>query len=993
MGKLSKYCPFDEIPSCTGDKNPSITPVRDCTMPNRLAIFNRPLANVKGRNAVRQSKSSMLNVKLQNIRSLFNKLDVVKSYLLINNVDICFFTETWLNSNIRNSMINIPGYEILRSDRHNKRGGGVAVYYKDSLNVQLVNPRIKFLTFSNFEYIALELNTSSSSKILFLCFYIPPDSAKCIQTVTNMVKIVSSYISHTQPFVLLGDLNFPSANWTTFTSNESPTQHFLDYCLNNSLSQEILSQTHSGGNVLDIALCNISAKSLLTKTSVDCSISIDCDHYLVSLYFNSLLSKKSKVSKIRYNFKKGNYDVINQELLSYDWSFLNSDLPFQDRYDNFIKILNDTIEKHIPCSTNSDSKNTFLPKYIRNLRKSKLRTYRLFKSGKCSKQTYKDRAKKYEYEVKLWHEKQEKSFCENPDIKKLYSYANRKLNNNFSIPNLNDDLGNSIATDKEKASLLNNTFYQNFTTDNGNTLSPFPKNYFSMDEIYISKQDIVEAIESTKDKLTDTPESIPPYFIKRCLISLLTPLHLIYNYSLKHNFIPFQWKQSSIIPIYKKGDRALPSNYRPIALTSSFCRILEAIILKYMLSHLLKNNLLLSNQFGFLPSRSSCSQLLWCLQDWYTAYFEKNPQYVVYTDITKAFDSVSHSKLLTVLTSYGFNPEFLSWIQNFLSDRSQSVKLNNTYSSFLPILSGVPQGSVLGPLLFVIFINDICLHLNSKHNIKIALFADDAKFISTDTEELQHCLNTFCDTIQNYQLKLAPMKSFVLRIGKRATLNTDDTNFFMESSPLLYQDYAKDLGIFFQSDLKWERHVNFISRQASITSYQILKSFRSKNIWTLLSLYKCYIRPRLEYNTEIWSPYLKKNINKIEQIQKRYTKQIFQRCNILSKSYSDRLYKLNIMSLENRRIKFDLILLFKIMNNLSDLKFEDYFYYESHSYSLRNNITKVRSKSKFTGNLWHGSFFNRAPNYWNKLHFNISSTKSLDVFKLRLNVTIIDDLK
>ena len=601
-------------------------------------------------------------------------------------------------------------------------------------------------------------------------------------------------------------------------------------------------------------------------------------------------------------------------------------------------------------------------------------------------------SKKYEYETRKWHENMERNICENPDAKKLYSFANKKLKNNFTIPSLNDVTGISFTTDFEKAEIFNQTFHKQFTVDNGQNVYPSWKRFIPMSEVCVTQQDIITAISSTKDKLTETPEGIPPYFIKRVAKSLLVPLLYIYNYSIQHSIIPTQWKQSTVVPIYKKGNRTLPTNYRPVALTSSFCRIEESIISSYMLDHLLYNNLLLSNQFGFLPNRSSCGQLLWCLHDWYTSYCEDNIQYVVYTDITKAFDSVSHTKLGKVLESYGLNNKILKWIQNFLTDRFQTVKINKTFSSHLPILSGVPQGSVLGPLLFIVFMNDIILNLQSNHNVKIALFADDAKFICTEAVELQNCLNSFSNTIDQYQLKLAPQKSLVLNIGKEKVTNTNNQTFNINSTTLGKNDCVKDLEILIQTNLKWDKQVNIISRKASVLSYQILKSFNSKNIWTLLRLYKCYLRPRLEYNTEVWSPNLKEHIDKIENIQRHYTKSICQRCNIPFSSYSDRLYKLNLLSLQDRRKRFDLITLFKIINNLSDLNFSDYFYLESPSYTLRSNKSYVRTIQKFSSNIWHNSFFVRAPRYWNKLDQKFTAAKSLQNFKTLLNTLSYKDI-
>ena len=936
-----------------------------------------------------------LNVKLQNIRSLFKKLDYVKTFLLLNNVDICFFTETWLNSKILNSMIKIQGYEVLRSDRPGRKGGGVAIYYKDSLDVQLIANNCIPSTFSNFEFSAIRLNTSFY-KITFLCFYIPPDSSNCLFTVNNACKVISSYIPYTDPFVLLGDFNFPRVDWKTFTApNCCPAkQNFLDFCLDNCLSQTISSPTHCDGNILDLVFCNLRATNELISSSVDLPMTTTCDHNLISLVLTNQEVQCKSVRKPIRNFKQGDYAKINNILGSQDWSFLNTNSSFQHRYDQFIFLLNKIIDEHIPKKTfRKKTKGLKLPRHIKKLLRLKLKTSKLVKAGKSSNQIYKNIAKEYEYEVKKWHEKIERNICENPNNKKLYSFANNKLKTKFTIPPLNDSTGNTLKNDTEKAEIFNQTFQTQFTSDDGNTITPSTKIFIPMSEIFITEEDLMKALSSTKDKLTETPEGIPPYFIKRVAKSLMIPLLYIYNYSIKHNTVPTQWKQSTVVPIYKKGDRTVPSNYRPVALTSSFCRVLEAIISSSILNHLFSNNLLLSSQFGFLPNRSSCSQLLWCLQDWYTSYCEENTQFVVYTDITKAFDSVSHTKLAVVLKSYGLDINVLYWIENFLTDRLQTVKINSSFSSPLPIISGVPQGSVLGPLLFIIFMNDIILTTESHQNVKIALFADDAKFMSNDANELQLCLNSFSDTIEQYQLRLAPQKSLVLPIGKTKTVTSNPWTFNIDSTALENKSCAKDLGVLINTDLSWKMHVNSISRQAATISYQILKSFRSKNIWTLVQLFKCYIRPRIEYNTQIWSPYLKQDIDKLENIQRRYTKFICQRCNIPFSSYEDRLKKLDLLSLQDRRIRYDLITMYKIINNLSDLNFEDYFYKESISYSLRKNTTRIKTKNNYASNVWSGSFFARASDYWNKLDVKISSAMSLKTFKFQLNSVSFESLK
>ena len=203
---------------------------------------------------------------------------------------------------------------------------------------------------------------------------------------------------------------------------------------------------------------------------------------------------------------------------------------------------------------------------------------------------------------------------------------------------------------------------------------------------------------------------------------------------------------------------------------------------------------------------------------------------------------------------------------------------------------------------------------------------------------------------------------------------------------------TKDLGVIIHTELKWENHVKKISRQSTILSYQILKSFKTKNIWTLLSLYKSYIRPLLEYNTEIWTPHLEKDKDCIESVQIRYTKQICNRCNIPNISYQDRLYKLGLRSLEDRRKEFDLISMFKIINRISVLNFDDYFYFKSTKYSLRDSAAKIRPHKHFNCNTWYGSFFYRAAKYWNNLDHNITSAKSLSIFKSKIKTISLDNL-
>ena len=451
--------------------------------------------------------------------------------------------------------------------------------------------------------------------------------------------------------------------------------------------------------------------------------------------------------------------------------------------------------------------------------------------------------------------------------------------------------------------------------------------------------------------------------------------------------MPLQWKKAIIIPIFKKGDRNKPKNHRPVSQTSSFGRTFEFIMSQFILGHLQTNELLSPHQFGFIPNKSSCTQLLTCLYDWIISFIEKDTiNSVVYTDFSKAFDSVSHSKLIAALQSYGLNLQSVRWIRNFLKDRVQQVAINNTLSSALTVYSGVPQGSVLGPLLFVIFINDITrtsAHLYD--SVKIRLFADDTKIYSTTHSTLQTTLDDINRWVESQQLRFAPEKCFTLNICKPSVTSTKP-EFFISNTKLSHTPVMKDLGVLISDDLNWSHHVNFVHKNASLCLYQLRKSFSSTNIWTWIKLYSTYLRPKLEYNTPIWSPDLKKDKLKIESIQQQFTRFAFMRCNIPFSSYSDRLYKINMKPLEYRRIYFDLILLFKIYIGISDIKFDDYFILRTRPYNIRGNTTKIEPKlNNIKDTEWCMSFFVRTPKIWNDLPNEIASSTSINIFKSKLN--------
>ena len=926
-----------------------------------------------------------LKIMYFNARSVVNKIHLIYSFLLNNSnaFDLIFITETWLTSNILDSMICPAGYNILRHDRFGARGGGVLVIYKSCLMVNKFVPSNHEIDDSQcFEYVTIDVLCAKKQKIRVSCFYVPPSTSASLESLKTVCKYLSE-CSVTSHSYILGDFNLPRIDWTIPASLGGPCHdYFLECCQNASLTQRILEPTHLSGNTLDLLLCSDPSFQFVESFCVSAPFSATCDHSSLNLKLTFPVEKQKERATARPNFKTADYCEISSHLLSIDWNHIieaNSN-DIQQLYDHFVNVISQTIDCFVPKYKRHQHRRK--PIHIKKLLKEKQKLYQLSKMNSVMNLKYKQTAKDYDNAVKCWHDSIESSICNNANKSRFYGYVNSKLKSSTQIPPLNTP--NGIAeSDAEKADSLNTFFHSVFTSDNGFDLELVPHLNFSqfMKDIEVSEEDILMAIHNLADKLSYTPDGIPSYFLKRIVCAILPFLTHLFNISLSLATVPSQWRSAIVIPIFKKGSRNLVSNYRPISLTCCLCRVLETIISQKFLDHLYRYNLISPFQFGFIPGKSSCSQLLSAINHFLTAYDQNKTVDIIYTDIAKAFDSVSHKKLLSVLQSYGVNGNAFNWIQAFLDQRKQQVRVQDSFSCFKPVSSGVPQGSVIGPLLFIIYINDLiqaATATENDSNCAMFLFADDAKLISCDNFALQNAIHKVYTWMNVRQLRLAPTKFEHLPLNRNSS---DNHTFTIEDTEICSSNYVKDLGVYVSNDMKWSKHISYVRSKASATAYQILHSFSSKNVWTLLKAYVTYVRPLLEYNTPVWSPYLQKNIHAIESVQKRYTKTICMRCNIPFTSYSDRLHKLNIQSLQYRRLEYDLILTYKICYGLIDINFDNFFKYCSSPYKLRRHRLTLQSIGKPKHKNVTNFFSHRVVSLWNSLPEYVVTAPSLPIFK------------
>ncbi|MFZ2538165.1 MAG: reverse transcriptase family protein [Oscillospiraceae bacterium] len=431
-------------------------------------------------------------------------------------------------------------------------------------------------------------------------------------------------------------------------------------------------------------------------------------------------------------------------------------------------------------------------------------------------------------------------------------------------------------------------------------------------------------------------------------------------------------------PKFKKGSPAYPSNYRPISLTCTCCKILESLIANDLLDFLISHKLISSQQHGFLKKHSTCTNLLESLNDWTISLSNHNSVTICYIDFQRAFDVISHNKLLHKLAAYGISANLLFWIKSFLTDRFHCVRINSFLSSYLPVRSGVPQGSVLGPLLFNLFINDITDQFNT--NVTTKLFADDVKMYTNlnfplAVSNFQAHLNLIQDWATTWQLNISYNKCNITELGRHPS----SAPYHLNNFTIKHISGGTDLGVHFESNLNFKIHIKEITTRALQRSALVRRCFLSRTTDNLIKAYITYIRPLVEYASVIWSPSHITLINAIEKVQKNFTKRL---PGLKNYPYSERLNILKIQSLEHRRLLADLTFCYNIVHGLSAVTFDSMFKFRNnralrgHSLSLEIPLTK-NNLSKFF-------FSSRVVPPWNSLPDSLVLASNVKIFKYNL---------
>ena len=935
------------------------------------------------------SNHKFYNLIYFNALSLVNKIDFLDILLKQELYDFIFITETWLKPKYPDPfIINNNAYSVYRTDRLFAGGGGVCILVKSSIATHISLVNVDNYKNKSFEVVAVDFYYAKYKCCRLICIYFPPQLTHSVEEVNTLIKTINS-LNNKPEIIVVGDFNFATINWNNLLSHRlgQPSQSFINYLNSNNLNQMILFSTHKHGNILDLLIT--SNPTLIFNIEKAEPFSPTCDHNLIIVKLNIQSSIKNKFIKKR-NFYRGDYESINTFLSNTNWNDIFNDCLQNDinlTYSKFTSVIHQSIEQYIPY--NKPKFKPKLPKHIKTLLTTKQMLYKRIEIDSTSKHLYNEISKLYKRAISQYRFFSEQNILQNGSKKSFYGYINKKIHTRIQLPPLIDKHNNIIIEPQEQADLLNSQFVSVFTSDNG--ITPTIKNLsfqnytHTMEDIEITPDLVVKSVNNLKNSVSRSPDCIPAMFLKQTISTLAEPLAQLFSASLKLGKVPDCWLQQIITPIYKKGLKSLPSNWRPIAGTSPTCRTLEDIIRNHITSFLLKNNIISKVQYGFLAGRSTLTQQLNLLNS-LTYNYERNVQSeIIYLDFAKAFDSVSHQKLLFLLNHLGINTTILTWINSYLSNRSQQTVVQNCLSRLRRVTSGVPQGSVLGPLLFLLYLEELLYALQKCEDIKVFAFADDLKILSHNPTQLQHALKIVEEYSTNWQLRIQPPKSEHIIFSRQS--NHSNTDFFINNSLIPKCTSVKDLGIVLSNDIKWCTYISKVHSRATNLVYLILKTFKSMDPFFYRKLFITYIRPLTEYNVNIWMPYYLGDIKKIESVQSLFTRMLCKKFNITYKNYFHRLQILNLESLELRRIKTDLILTYKILNNLIDLQSTDYFCKSNfiNSYNLRRHSHHLQYPD-FPKTTIRQNFFNyRIVNLWNRLPEKVVSSRTLQSFINNLN--------
>ena len=655
--------------------------------------------------------------------------------------------------------------------------------------------------------------------------------------------------------------------------------------------------THERGNILDLILTNIPERICDIDNLGNFSNS---DHAMIMVHVNFKQIAETR-DKTFLDWNKVNKSDFTNFLDSVDWISEAEEKDVEGLWNFFVNTLHKGISRFVPVQQATSKRLPWSNPNLTRLINIKQRRWKNHVTGlhnDISHAAYKKAQRTASRAVRKAKRNYEKKLANSGNQKKFYSYIKSKTKSKTGIGPIKVD-NVALTNDNDTANALNEFFASVFTCED---LENIPKPEIiecetTLEDVKFTFDSIKKKISALKPSSAPGPDNISARVLKEFDDSLVTPLKLIFEKSMNESTVPKAWKNANVTAIHKKSSKSLVSNYRPISLTSIPCKIMESIIKDCIMDHYGKNNLINQSQHGFMPKKSCLSNLL-LFQEAITSDIDAGqPSDVVYLDFSKAFDLVPKERLLRKLSAHSVRGKLLEWSRDWLTDRRQRVVLNGTESAWMDVLSGVPQGSVLGPLFFITYIND--LDSSAADADLVLKFADDTKIIhNVSTEDksknLQLCLHKLYDWSLKWGMRFNLDKCVTLHTGR----NNPTNQYTMNNQPLPKVTFEKDLGVITSANLKPSEQCLKAVKTANRVLGQLTRSFLLRDRHAYLNLYKQHVRCHLEYCIPAWRPWNLGDIEAMERVQKRAVRQIE---GLKGKTYEEKLLEIGLESLESRR--------------------------------------------------------------------------------------------
>ena len=856
-------------------------------------------------------------------------------------------TETWLKDH-KDAELSVENYKIFRSDRSrikkSKRGrlsGGVAVYLHESI----ANETEVKLRHSNGKVEILGLYLSRENLYLATIYRQPDDVSggnrstfKELREILNMLQKSLDDMGDPLPNVLLcGDFNIPEASWLDGSilngNNDSSlagtVSNFMD---RNFLQQHIDYPTHRDGNTLDLVFTNNSSlihshQSLVTSMSdhkiIECCSTIGTHHHNVQ---EEKPAKSSQFDYLNFHSNDIKWDTIAKELNDIDWPSLLLD----QQPDNMIEIITNRIytvcEKHVPTRKSTRSGKPKIPRDRRILMRKRKKILDKLSLKMSPIRQAKLNRKLVDIELALQHSyKSNRHYNESKAIqairsnpKYFYSYAKKFSKSKTKIGPLLDENNMYTSSSKQMADILSEQYQKVFSKPVNHSVYKDKDSEVtsSLCDIEFTEQDIIDAIDELSNNATSGPDGISAVLLKACKKVLCKPLYILWRKCLDLGVTPESLKIAHITPIFKDGHQGVASNYRPIALTSHLIKIFEKVVRNNITKYLEDNHLFNTSQHGFRRRHSCLSQLLNHFENIISRLEELNNVDVIYLDFAKAFDKVDHSILMEKLRILGIQGTLYVWIESFLRNRKQKVMVNGFLSDPVLVKSGVPQGSVLGPLLFLIMIYDIdCGLLDSF----LSSFADDTRLGMSiknqdDVIKFQDDLNRVYKWAKDNNMDFNNNKFEAVRYGLNTMLKETTKYFGPDGIMIETKTHVKDLGVTMSSDASFCEHVTRTCQKARNMVAWILRTFKTRDRLPMITLWKSLVQPIMDYCSQLWCPTQPSLIKQLEAVQQNFTRKVKVDQKL---DYWERLKELKLLSQQRRRERYRILYCWKVVEGIA----------------------------------------------------------------------------